>query len=240
MLCATLLLTGCGDWCVAGFTNGGFVGVASSPPHCAKSQAMGNVRASVVTSAVCKGCNSGGDVEHVFVTVRGIQLHANTLDGGGSPEWVELDPQLANAPRSMDLIGNSLAENLVTNASVPAGYYREVRVQFLQEGTANKGLPAAGNPCATLGGNCLVRADGSVETLRLPGEAAELVIPLESAHSNSLAVLPGVQTNLQLRLAVQYAMFSHGGEGLKGENVLAGGATVEPLPTAEAGNANPD
>ena len=70
----------------------------------------------------------------------------------------------------------------------------------------------------------MVHANGTVEALRWPGDALELVIPLESRHSDSMAVLPDMKTDLDLRLEFQPAFLFSSDEGLRVRNVLVGRA----------------
>ena len=111
-----------------------------------------------------------------------------------------LDCRAANLPRQIDLIGNSSPEILAENAHVPA-----------EDSLAIAGGFTGENACGQTGWNCLVHTDGTVMALRWPDNAPELVIPLESIHSNSMVVLANTQTNLQLQLELRSKfLFSQG------------------------------
>jgi hypothetical protein len=74
-------LAGCGNFCVSGFynngnnSNNGAIIVRLNPSSvCSLTKANGTVRAVALKSAVCETCTAAARVEHVFVTVRDIQL----------------------------------------------------------------------------------------------------------------------------------------------------------------------
>ncbi len=81
---------------------------------------------------MCETCTAAARVEHLSVTVRGIELRGRGSADTDSPEWVELAPEFAKEPRQVDLLGNAAAEILVEDALVPAGSYREVRLQLVR------------------------------------------------------------------------------------------------------------
>lgn len=221
---AAFALNGCGDSCFAGAINSS--GGESNESVCWGNSGNGTVNANALKSPMCIGCSSSSGVEHVFVTLRGMQLHANTMNVPSDADWVELAPQLANLPRQIDLMESAPPVVLIENAHVPAGYYHEIKLQVLDESSANaEGLPGE-NPCGNTGWNCIVYANGTVEALRFSGNAREVLIPLESLHSNSMAVLANMQTELQLQLGVRPEFLFSGTGGWKVQNVLAGSATV--------------
>lgn len=238
---ATLALCGCGDWCFSGDINRGSGGSNQTTvgSNCWSTQRNGTVEAAALKSPVCNGCTSASDVQHLFITMRGIQLHANTMNVSGDADWIELAPQLANLPRQIDLIGGSSSEILAENAHVPAGYYREIRLQFLEDSPAIAGEFTSENACGKTGWNCLVHADGTVETLRWPGDAPELVIPLESIHSNSMVVLANTQTHLQLKLGLRSEFLFSQGRGWSVEQVLVGRTATTEVQSLEAESSTP-
>ena len=233
---ATLALCGCGDWCFSGDINrnSGGSNQTTVGTNCWSTQWHGTVKAAALKSPVCNGCASASDVQHVFVTLRGMQLHANTMNAPGDADWIELAPQPANLPRQIDLIGDSSPEILAQKAHVPDGYYREIRLQFLEDSPAIAGGFTGENACGKTGWNCLVHADGTVEALRWAGDVAELVIPLESIHSNSMVVLANTQTNLQLKLELRSEFLFSQGRGWSVEQVLVGRIATTEVESLEA------
>jgi Domain of unknown function (DUF4382) len=237
-------LAGCGNACVIGFSNNGngglIVKAGNPPPACSLSQANGTMSAVALKSPACESCTVAARVEHVFVTVRSVQLRPSASDDSSSPDWLDLAPHLANKPRQIDLMDNSMPMILVESAIVPAGSYREFRLQFFPGSpTSAEELPAE-NACGEARWNCIVMADGHIESLHWPGDVPELLIPFQSIEGNSLLVLPDARTDLRLRLEPHRAAYSFSTEGWKPQNVLVGQATVVRQRPLEAENLTPD
>jgi len=217
-------LAGCANSCfVFVSSNGGsgvFVKVGEPPPVCSLDPAKGAIRATVLKSRVCEACTSSTKMEHVFVTVRGIQLSPTTIDAN-PPEWFEIAPHLAVEPKQIDLMGNAGPEILVDHAMVSALSYREVRLQFMLAPDLQV-LPAQ-NACGEGHWNCVVMADGRAEPLRLPRDVPELVMPL-SIGNEAVAVLPDDRMDLQLSLESRRVLTFSSADGLKPQIVLSGRA----------------
>jgi len=225
-----IALTGCGDSCFVGFSNNGngglIVKVANPPPSCSLSQVHGAMSVVALKSSLCETCTAATRVEHVFVTLRGIQLRLGASEDARSPNWLELAPHLAKEPRQIDLMGNSMPIILAESANVPAGSYREVRLQFFDGSPASaEELPAV-NACGETRWNCIVMADGHVERLRLPGDAPELLIPSQSIDDDSVVVLPDARVDLQLSLEPHQGYYISSSEGWRLQSTLVGRATV--------------
>jgi len=228
--CASMFIavgiTGCSNSCFVGFSNNGNGGIIVSggnpAPACSLSQANGTMRVVLVKSRVCETCPAA----HVFVTLRGIQFRHSASDDTNSSQWLELAAHLANEPRQIDLMGNSLPLVLVDSAIVPAESYREIRLQFFPESPANaEGLPAE-NACGETRWNCMVMANGHVEPFRFPGGVLELFIPSESIEGGSVVVLPDSRMDLLLSLDPLQGSYFSSDEGWKTQNALLGHATV--------------
>lgn len=230
---------GCGTTCVQGFFNGGNGGgfvSTGTPQSCPLSNVTGTMNAAVLKTVACEKCTGAATVQHLFVTVRSVQLRSSSTPGSTpgtvSPDWIEIAPHLAGVPRQIDLIGNSL-EILVENAIVPAGTYREIRVQFLSPSDASAEESFTNDVAGPSRSNSLVTADGHVEALYWPGNALQLFIPLGITPSDSLLVLPGSTINLRLRLEA-LPIFVASREGLKVQYILVGKANAVRLPPVEA------
>jgi Domain of unknown function (DUF4382) len=230
LILAALGVAGCGTTCIQGFFNpGGGVRVTSPSTSCPVPTVMGAMNAVALTMPACENCSAATRVEHLFVTVRSIQLRAGPTIGADSPEWVELAPPLADEPKQIDLISASRSEVLVEKAAVPAGNYDQLRVRFSSAsgGTAESPdtaeEPLTKDACGVTRSNCIVTADGRVQLLRFPGAASELVIPLGAAQSHALLVLPDSTIDVRLRLHPQLTVASTT-EGLKVQYLLTGKA----------------
>lgn len=204
--CAVLLvafgLAGCGNSCFVAFSNNGNGGViikAGNPaPSCSLMPANPAVRALVVKSPICENCTAAASAEHIFLTVRSIRLRA--ANNADPEEWFEIAPQLASEPRQIDLIG-SQPEILLDHASIPAGTYRELQLQFLSESPANTEYVSLEKPCGDHGWNCIVTADRHVQPIGQP----DLIMPLKSYGNIPLLFLPDSTMDLRLNLAASTA-----------------------------------
>jgi len=224
-------ITGCSNSCFIVFSSNGSSGVvvrAGDPaPVCSLTPANGTIRAVALKSPICESCTAAAKVEHVFVTVRSIQLRPSAIVDAESSNWPEIAPYLAGEPRQLDLIGRSGPEILVEAGVVPAGSYSAVRLQFLPEPPSNSdGLPTQ-NACGDTRSrwNCVVTSEGRVEPLRWPGDPPELLI-FPGGDSEALLVLPDSKMDLQLSLELRRVLYFSSTEGLKPQNALAGRATV--------------
>lgn len=225
-----IALSGCGNSCFVGISNNGngvvIIKAANPPPSCSLSQGNGMMSVTAVKSAICEGCTAAARVEHVFVSVRGVQLRGGASGNANSGEWVEVAPQLAKEPRQIDLMGQGGPEILVDRVAVAAGSYREVRLQFLGgEDKGGEGLRAE-NACGEAGWNCAVRGDGRVEAIELAGEVPEVVISSERIEGNSVLVLPDGRMVLQARIEPSEGDHFSSGTGWTRRVGLLGRATV--------------
>ena len=234
---------GCGNSCFVGFSNygnGGIIVKAGNPaPTCSLSQANGTMSAVALKAPVCESCTAAARVEHVFVTLRSIQVRPSANEDTNSPDWLELAPYLADKLRQIDLMDNAMPMILVERAVVPAGSYREFRLQFFDGSQTTEARPVE-NACGERRWNCIVMADGNVEPLHWPGDVPELLIPAQSIEGNSLVVLPDARTELRLSLEPHQRAYSSSTEGWKLQNVLVGHASVVRQLPFEAENSTPD
>lgn len=197
VLFLALALAGCGNSCFVGFSNNGtgvvIIKVSNPPPSCSLNQANGMVRVIALKSAICESCKTSDPQEHVVLTLRGMQLQS--ADPQNTATWLEIAPQLANQPRQVDFAA-SQPDVLVEDASIPAGTYRELRLQFLPESPlSHQALPAE-NGCGGEGWNCLIAADGHIEPIR----QEELVMELDGAQHIPFQLLPDSSLDVQINL----------------------------------------
>ena len=184
------------------------------------------MRMVVLKSPICETCTAAARLEHVFVTVQGIQLRPSAVVDLDSLDWLEIAPDLTTKPRQIDLMGNAVPEILVQGAILPAGGYRGLRLQFFSGSPASaEDLPSE-NGCGETGWNCLVKADGHVEPLRLTGDIPELFITFQSGEGDLLVVVPHDRIDLRLSLEPNQVSSSSSFEGWKLQYVLVGRVTV--------------
>jgi Domain of unknown function (DUF4382) len=233
------LQAGCTNFCLTGVSNNGngTVGVTlgNPPPACSLGQANGTVRVLAVKSAACEACTAAARLEHVFVTLRGIQVHPSALADADSADWVELVPELRREPRQIDLMGGAVAEILGESATIPAGNYRQIRLQFLaqdSEAAGGEKFESSGS-CGTTRSNCVVRADGFAEPLHFSSAEPELRITGEQLTENPLVVWPDARIDLRLRLQANEAIRSSFPERWEPQSELVGTAASGPQTSPE-------
>jgi len=232
-------LAGCTNFCFVGVANNGngTVGISAGnpPPACSLNQANGNVRVLALKSPACEACTASARVEHVFVTLRGIQLHPSSLADSDSADWVDLIPALKSAPRQIDLMGGAVPEILSEGAAIPAGNYRQVRLQFLaQDSTASGGEEFSSiDACGKARSNCIVMADGLVAPLHFAGPEPELRINGTRLTDDPLVVSPDARIDLLLRLQPNQVVYSSILAHWDPQVELVGTATAAPQASPE-------
>jgi len=230
---------GCGNSCFVGFSNNGngvvIVKAGNPPPPCSLPQTTGMMSVLAVKSSVCESCPAPHP-QHIFVTLQGIQLHSSPVAGPTSPDWHEIAPRLADEPLLIDLIGGSVPEVLVDYSPAPAGTYRQVRLRFLPDSEyAPDRLPRS--PCGEARHNCVVLADGRVESLPWASEEnPDLLIASDALQGGSIVVPPGAKTDLLLVFGLSQRLYSSAAEPLQLRSFLTGRATIRQSPAGQPAN----
>jgi hypothetical protein len=218
-------LAGCGDFCITGFSINGtgqiHVSAGNPPPPCSLPHVNTMMRAVAIKSTACKDCSAAARVEHLFVTLQGIELRRDAAGEATSAAWIEIAPQFAAKPRQIDLIGNSPPELLEENVLVPAGNYREVRLKLFSGSSVNV--------CGSNAWNCLVMADGRVQELALPNEDSELLLAFDAERGSFL--VPDSKVELQLHLEPRQVFHASPSGGWKQQMILAGKVSIKPETT---------
>src|SRR5262249_33059796 len=159
-------LAGCADTCFFGYFNSGTgviaAGAANTTPPCSIKQATPAINVVALKSTACENCASDARVEHLFVTIRSIQLGPAT--DHLSEDWVEIASELADNPRNIDLIGHSLPEMILENRNVKADTYRTLRIRFCRDSDSNEEC-RAGSACGRALRNCAIMGDERIEPL---------------------------------------------------------------------------
>ena len=132
-------LTGC-NTCFTFNSNPsiGTIGIKASDPSstCTLGKANGAVRLELETEPLCNRCNGPGQVQHIFVSILGLQINPSATADDDSPDWQELlPPELVTKPLQVDLARGQadlgFRESLGEIAPFPAGIYRQVRLRFV-------------------------------------------------------------------------------------------------------------
>src|SRR5260370_22333350 len=114
------------------------------------------------------------NVQHIFVTLRGIEAHPDMVADEDSPAWQELAPDLSAHPVQSDLLaplapakttGDSrslgLPAGAIGPATVPADEYRQLRLRLLPPNPSPDAPIPQSNPSGHVGWNCIAFADRS-------------------------------------------------------------------------------
>jgi hypothetical protein len=111
LLCVSPLfatpLAGCNNTCFTFTSNPPISTIdikAGDPkPACTLTKANGAIRLTMQTVLICSSCSESGRIQHIFVSIRGIDVHPNSIPDDDSLDWQELAPQLAKQALQVDL-----------------------------------------------------------------------------------------------------------------------------------------
>ena len=229
-------LTGCNSTCFTFNSNpptGALTVKASDPsPTCRVATVNGAVRIQLATEPACSSCSASSQIQHIFVTIRGIEIHPSTTADDGSPDWLELLPaEAAKRPLQVDLVRGATdriaREPLREMAAIPAGIYRQVRVRFSPNQPSTDDRLPEKNACGNGVFNCAITADGRIQPLRLDGGSSEIRITSDRIEGASLFIPPDTETALVIELKLVWAWFFSVDEGVRLLPALAGSAKAE-------------
>jgi hypothetical protein len=110
-------LTGCNNTCFI-FTSNPPTGTinikAGDPkPTCMLTTANGTVRVLTHTVSTCSSCSASSRIAHIFVSLRGIEVHPSAIADDAAPDWQELMPLLQGEPLQFDLVTAAVYEHLI-------------------------------------------------------------------------------------------------------------------------------
>jgi hypothetical protein len=174
LLLATLFLSlglsACGtNSCILIVSNPGGGGgtILGGFPNCSLNL-TGAVSLRVSSSLAPSAESVPSGVQHVFVTVRGIEANPSAIANEDSPDWRELAPKLATQPVQLDLLarsGDSCEPSISERVSVPADAYRQIRLRLAPNQPDASDPLLEQNSCGSLGFNCIVTSDGNIRPL---------------------------------------------------------------------------
>ena len=199
-------LAGC-NTCVTFTSNppNGTLGIVSSDPRpaCAIPKVtMSAVRLRMTAQPVCPSCIGSGQVQHVFLSIRGIGFNSSATAGDDSPDWQELlPPALDENPLQIDLMEGKADQTVPAPfgkmAPIPAGVYRQLRLRLVPNQLAEEDRLPAQNMCGSGTFNCIVTADGTIHPLQFDDASSpELRITSDKIDGASLPLLPDTHTDL--------------------------------------------
>lgn len=209
-LCVGLLvcfvLTGCGDTCVV--VTGIFPNASSTtnPPSCQLGN--GGITITITPVASSPVTATTPNLQHLFVTLRGIEAHSNAMATAESPDWQQLAPELAEHPMQIDLmaapaLGARCSPALIHNPAFRAGVYRQIRLQLASDAWSRIDVSPV-NACRGEGLQCIVATNGRIHPMALANGARDIVIAPNQIANGLFNVLPGTET----RLSIEFNSFA--------------------------------
>jgi len=226
LLTAALLFwvtaTGCNNTCFR-FTSNPSTGtlvikVSDAKPTCTLSKANGIVVLNVSASPMPSAGSGPSSIQHIFVSLWGIEAHPGTIADEDSPDWQELAPQLAQQPVQIDLMARTddqCPPGSFSEAAVPAGVYRQIRLRLVPSQPATSEPVPEENACGSVGFNCIVTADGRIRPLALDGAKPELRIGSEHIAGGFLRVLPDTGTDLAIEFNTSSSLVLPAGDAVR-------------------------
>jgi len=214
--------TGCNNTCVR-FTSNPSTGtlvikVSDAKPTCTLSTANGTIRLQVSASPVPGGGSEPSRIQHIFVSLRGIEAHPGTVADGDSPDWQQLAPQLGKRPVQVDLMAGttgSCTSGSLGEAVVPAGAYRQIRLRLVPNQPATSEPVLEENACGSVGFNCVITSGGGIRSLALDGAEPKLRIGSEHIAGGFFLVLPDVGNDLAIEFNTSSSLVLPAGDAIR-------------------------
>jgi hypothetical protein len=222
---------GCDNSCFVFVSNPGG-SISTSTPSCQLGNANGTVRLQITSSITPPAGESPAAIQHIFVTLRGIEATAGAIADDNSPDWQELAPKLATQPVQFDLLargGDSTRPSTFDDVAVPADAYRQIRLRLSpNQPVTDESIPEE-NACGSVGFNCVVTSDGRIRPLVLDRKSSQIQVPSDRISGGFFRVLPEATVNLKIEFNPQSSLVFPAGEALRLVPVF----TVEPQPVGE-------
>jgi uncharacterized protein DUF4382 len=171
-------------------------GGSSAPTRTSVSPAM--VSVTVSDPATCSSA-AGGPYSNFWLTITDVQVNTNAAAGDSDSSWVDLTPNLKNAPQQVDLLAAASSQcflaTLASNTALQPGSYPLIRVILAD----NSAIPA-NNHCGAAGANCVVLASSAApHPLLLASESKTgIKIPSGQIAGGSFTVASGETKNLNI------------------------------------------
>ena len=218
-----LSFVGCSNYCFVLVSNpGGSISTSSNTPSCQLNTATGTVRLRVTASLApsAQATLAPAAIQHIFLTLRGIEATPSVIPDDDSADWRELAPKLATQPEQLDLLAANAdscdqKQNAFADVAIPADAYRQIRLSLSPNQPATDESVPAENACGSVGFNCIVRADGRIWPLVLDGPSLQLQIPPDHISGGFFQVLPDAAVNLKIEFNPQSSLFFPAGESVR-------------------------
>ena len=233
MLFFCLSLLGCNNDCFVFVSNPGG-SISASNPSCQFKTATGTVRLRVTASPAASTEPGPKSIQHIFVSLRGIEALSSAIADDDSPEWRELAPKLATQPEQLDLLAHSVDScepSTFDDVAVPADAYRQIRLRLSPNQPATNEPVLEQNACGSVGFNCVVTADGGIRPIALDTLTSQFQIPSDHISGGFFRVLPDTPINLDIEFRPQSSLLLPADQAVR----LVPAFTVVPQAPCESG-----
>jgi hypothetical protein len=233
-----LSFVGCGDYCFVFVSNpGGSVSTSSNTPSCQLNTSTGAVSLRITASPTpdAQATPTPSTIQHIFVTLRGIEATTSAIPNDDSPDWRELAPQLATQPQQLDLLALCAdscegKQNTFDDVAIPADAYRQIRLRLSPNQPATDESVPEENACGNVGFNCVVTANGEIRPLVVDNPPSEFQISSGHISGGFFQVVPNAAINLKIEFNPQSSLFFTAQEAVR----LLPAFTVELQDTPES------
>ncbi len=218
ILFLSLGLIGCDNSCVVFISNPGGGIISGGTSNCSLNQAKGNVRPRLTSSFTPAADGESARIQHIFVTVRGIEANPSATADEKSPDWQELAPKLVTQPVQMDLLAssdNSDGLDTLEDVAIPADAYRQVRLRLSANQPSASDSVLQQSSCGSLGFNCLVTSDGGVRPLVLDSGLSQIQISSDHITGGFFRILPETTVHLKVEFNPQSSLFINTDEAVR-------------------------
>ena len=168
-----------------------------------------------------------GHITRVFITVRSVEAHTSATASDSSAGWQELAPQLASAPRQIDLLSQPDTNCVLAqlgSASLPVGSLQQIRLVLLSNTPVAGAATPSPNACAGHGFNCVVKDDDSIHEIMLSSEAQTgLKIPSGQIMGGAVQVVAGQSVDLNIDFNACFSIVQEGNGAFRLKPALTAG-----------------
>jgi hypothetical protein len=189
--------------------------ISGNGPNCSLNTTTMSVR---ISSSVAPPAGNGSNIQHVFVTLRGIEANPDASADENSPDWQELAPKLATQPMQLDLLArsaDSCAANISERVTVPADAYRQIRLRLLPNQADTTDSVLQQNSCGSASFNCVVTSDGNIRPLALDSELPEISVSSAHITGGFFRIFPNAPVNLKIEFNPQSSQFVRADESTR-------------------------
>jgi hypothetical protein len=143
------------------------------------------------------------NLQHIFITLRGIDASPDATASEDSSDWEELAPELASEPVQIDLMNTSVsgvspASSLARRATVRADVYRQLRLRLVADQPAAEDPLPRNNECGGQSYNCVVDTNGYTHALAMENGARNVLITSDRIAGGAFNILPDTATQLSI------------------------------------------